>query len=145
MKQVLQSKGANNVWNMLDECESFLEAIFHVEEVEEQDSIGFFPNNTVEDVDLVKYMLKHEPHFPTGETPHYGGVKVGIVTGKGIGELTILHDMNDLFSYQFTQREVQLDYGRMYRADMIEYVSSISRILNTPKALKGRKLIKKDE
>jgi|TARA_B100001250_G_scaffold56950_1_gene44080 hypothetical protein len=145
MKQVLKSRGAKNVWNLLDESESFLEAITYSEEIEEQNTIKFFPNNTCEDSDLVKYIKRSEPNFPTDDISHYGGVKVGIVTAKGTGEVTVVHDMYDLFAYQYTQREVQIDYGRLHRCDMKEYISSIARILNTPKALKGRKLIKKDE
>ena len=145
MKQVLKSKGAKNVWDLLDESEGFLEAITNSEEIDENNTILFFPNNTCEDSDLVKYIKKSEPNFPTDDISHYGGVKVGIVTGKGTGELTVVHDMYDLFSYQYVQRDVQIDYGRLHRCDMKEYISSIARILNSPKGLKGRKLTKKDE
>ena len=53
--------------------------------------------------------------------------------------------MYDYFSYSFVSRGTQLDYGRLPRADMIDYITAISKILNSPKALKGRKLFKKEE
>ena len=88
MKEVLQSRGAKNVWAMMDEFNGFL-------------------------------------------------------TGKGVGELEVVHDMYDYFSYNFVSRGTQIDYGRLPRADMIDYIKSIAKILNTSKALKGRRLFKK--
>ena len=64
MKQVLKSRGAKSVWNLLDESEGFLEAITNSEEIDENNTILFFPNNTCEDSDLVKYIKKSEPNFP---------------------------------------------------------------------------------
>lgn len=144
MKEVLKSKGAHAVWDLMDECNGFLEAITYTEEIDEGPKIGFFPNDTVEDNDLLMELMKLEPNFPTSDCPHYGGVKVEIVTAKGVGYLTVLLDMNDLFSYEYVQRGVQLDYGRFYRGDMQEYLSMLANVLNSPRALKLRKLIKKD-
>ena len=53
------------------------------------------------------------------------------------------HDMYDYFSYNFVSRGTQIDYGRLPRGDMIDYIKAIAKILNTSKALKGRKLFKK--
>jgi hypothetical protein len=144
MREVLKSQGARNVWNMMDECNGFLEAITYCIEEDEGDRIGFFPNDTIEDSSLMKSILEHEPDFPTRDCPHYGGVRVGILTSKGAGELEVVHDMNDLFSYSYVQRGVQLDYGRLYRDGMIAYISGIAEVLNSSKALKERKLKKKE-
>jgi len=145
MKDILKTKGGIASWDLMDTCDGFLEAITYCEEIEESDRVGFFPNDTVEDNSLYQQLYKLEPHFPTKDCPHYGGVKVEIVTAKGVGYLSVLLDMNDLFSYQYVQRGVQLDYGRFYRADMHEYLTSLSKVLNSPKALKERKLFKKEE
>ena len=144
MKEVLQSKGAINVWNMMDECNSFLEAITYCIEEDESAKIDFFPYDTAQESNLVQLILKQDPSFPTEPGPHYGGVRVGIVTNKGVGELEVVHDMYDYFSYSFVSRGTQIDYGRLPRADMIDYITAISKILNSPKALKGRKLFKKE-
>jgi hypothetical protein len=144
MKELLKTKGGHAVWDLMDECNGFLEAITYAEEVDEADKIGFFPNDTVEEHDLLMELMKLEPYFPTSDCPHYGGVKVEIVTAKGVGSLTVLLDMNDLFSYQYVQRDVQLDYGRFYRGDMQEYLTMLSNVLNSPRALKLRKLFKKE-
>ena len=51
--------------------------------------------------------------------------------------------MYDYFSYNFVSRGTQIDYGRLPRGDMIDYIKAIAKILNTSKALKGRRLFKK--
>jgi phosphoglycolate phosphatase-like HAD superfamily hydrolase len=145
MKDVLKTQGGKATWNMFDRCEGFLEAITHAEEIDESNRIGFFPRDTIEENSLAREILKLEPDYPTKDCPHYGGVKVGIVTSKGVGELTVLLDFNDLYSYEYTQRGVQLDYGRLYVWDMEHYITSLSNVLNSPKALKERKMIKKEE
>ena len=143
MKEVLQSRGAKNVWAMMDECNGFLEAITYCIEEDESEKIDFFPYDSASESNLVKLVLQVDPSFPTDPSPHYGGVRVGIVTGKGVGELEVVHDMYDYFSYNFVSRGTQIDYGRLPRADMIDYIKSIAKILNTSKALKGRRLFKK--
>lgn len=145
MQDLLKTKGGIAVWDLMDICNGFLEAITYCEEIQEAERIGFFPNDTIEDSSLYREIAKHEPHIPTKDCPHYGGVKVEIVTAKGVGELHVLLDMNDLFSYQYVQRGVQLDYGRLFRADMFVYITELAKVLNSPKALKERKLYKKEE
>jgi hypothetical protein len=145
MDTILKSQGAKNVWDLFKDCNDLLEAITDAREIEEDNIIPFFPNGTCEDSSLMKQLAEYEPDFPMKSCPHYGGVTIGIVTLKGPGEVKVVHDMNDLFSYSYTQRGVQLDYGRMYRAEMILYLSGVADILNSPKALKERKLFLKDE
>ena len=101
------------------------------------------PYDSASESNLVKLVLQLDPSFPTDPGPHYGGVRVGIVTNKGVGELEVVHDMYDYFSYNFVSRGTQIDYGRLPRGDMIDYIKAIAKILNTSKALKGRKLFKK--
>tara|TARA_R100001460_G_scaffold74118_4_gene115161 strand:- start:1856 stop:2293 length:438 start_codon:yes stop_codon:yes gene_type:complete len=145
MKEVLKTKGGIAAWDLLNMSNSILEAITYCEEIEPGDRIGFFPNDTIEHNSLYQQIKKLEPNFPTKDCPHHGGVKVEIVTSKGVGYIDLLLDMNDLFSYQYVQRGVQLDYGRFYRGEMHAYLVAVSRVLNSPKALKERKLIKKEE
>jgi hypothetical protein len=145
MKEVLNSRGARNVWDMLDECNGFLESITYCIEEEESDKIDFFPYDSASESNLVKQILKIDSSFPTEAGPHYGGVRVGIVTNKGVGELEIVHDMFDYFSYSMVSRGTQIDYGRLLRSDMISYVSAIAKVLNSSKALKGRKIFKKED
>lgn len=145
MKEVLQSQGARNVWDMLDECGGFLEAITYCIEEEESDKIDFFPYDSASESTLVQQILKIDSSFPTEPGPHYGGVRVGIVTNKGVGELEVVHDMFDYFSYSMITRGTQIDYGRLPRADMIAYVTAIAKVLNSSKALKGRKIFKKED
>ena len=54
MKEVLQSKGARNVWDMMDECNGFLEAITYCLEEDESKKIGFFPYDSAAESNLVK-------------------------------------------------------------------------------------------
>jgi hypothetical protein len=130
---------------MMDECNGFLEAITYCLEEDESKKIDFFPYDSAAESNLVKSILKIDPSFPTKAGPHYGGVRVGIVTNKGVGELEVVHDMYDFFSYSFISRGTQIDYGRLPRADMMEYIKAIAKVLNSSKALKGRKLFKKEE
>ena len=53
--------------------------------------------------------------------------------------------MYDYFSYSFITRGTQIDYGRLPRADMIDYIKAVAKVLNSSKALKGRKLFKKED
>lgn len=145
MKTILNSQGAKAVWDLFEQCNDLLEAITSSQEIDEDKVIPFFPNGTCENSDLMQKLLEYEPDFPVKSCPHYGGVTIGIVTLKGPGEIKVVLDMNDLFSYSYTQRGVQLDYGRMYRAEMQLYLSGLADILNSPKALKERKLYLKDE
>ena len=144
MREILKSQGAKNVWDMMDECNSFLEAISYCIEVDEAEKTGLFPNDTIEYNDLMKTIIEEDPSYPVEDSPHYGGVRVGVLTSKGAGELEVVHDMNDLFSYSYLQRGVQLDYGRLYRDGMIAYISGIAEVLNSSKALKERKIKKKE-
>jgi len=145
MKEILQSKGARNVWDMMDECNGFLEAITYCIEEDESEKIDFFPYDSAAESNLVQLIIKMDPSFPTKAGPHYGGVRVGIVTNKGVGELEVVHDMYDYFSYSFVSRGTQIDYGRLPRGDMMDYIKAIAKVLNSSKALKGRKLFKKEE
>ena len=145
MKDVLKTKGGQAAWELMNMADGILEAITYCEEIEPSDRIGFFPDDTIENTSLYIQINKHEPHFPTKDCPHYGGVKVEIVTSKGVGYIDLLLDYNDLFSYQYIQRGVQLDYGRLYRDGMHTYLVALSKVLNSPKALKERKLFKKEE
>jgi len=145
MKTILQSYGAKSVWDMYEQCNDLLEAITSATEIEEDNVIPFFPNGTCEDSELMQQLAQYEPDFPMKSTAHYGGVTIGIVTLKGPGEVKVVLDMNDLFSYTVIQRGVQVDYGRFYRAEMIFYLSQLADLLNSPRALKERKLFLKDE
>ena len=145
MKDVLKTKGGQAAWDLLHMSDGILEAITYCEEIEPADRIGFFPGDTTEHNSLYRNVIKLEPNIPTKDCPHYGGVKVEIVTSKGVGYIDLLLDFNDLFSYQYVQRGVQLDYGRFYRGEMHAYLSAVASVLNSPKALKERKLIKKEE
>lgn len=50
MKEVLQSRGAKNVWAMMDECNGFLEAITYCIEEDMSEKIDFF--HTIVQVNL---------------------------------------------------------------------------------------------
>jgi len=139
MKEVIESKGSKVVYDLLLSS-NILESCVSVKEIPASDSIGFFPDDTCSNSAITSMIQEKGLEIPTDDCGHYGGIRVGFLNSKGYGELEVLLDFNDLFVYEYKNREVQIDYGRVYKEHMTIYINSLADILNSSKALKGKRM-----
>jgi hypothetical protein len=143
MKDIIQSKGGKAVYEMLVSS-AVLESAVSIKEIDPGNSISFLPKDTFNAG--VTHMLIEQGHdLPVDNCGHYGGVTMGYVNTKGYGDLQIILDFNDLFVFNYTKQNVQLDYGRCYRETMENWLYAFATILNSNKSLRKKRMKVKDE
>tara|TARA_B100000927_G_scaffold229856_1_gene189756 strand:+ start:7958 stop:8434 length:477 start_codon:yes stop_codon:yes gene_type:complete len=143
MKEVIKSKGAIAVYDLLVSC-AILESATSLKEIDPGDSISWLPDKGF-DNETTFLMSDGLFEIPTGDSPHWGGMHMGYVNSKGYGTLEILLDFNDLYVFNYTKQGVQIDYGRAVNYVMNEWLMNTSSILNSSKSLKKKRMEVKKE
>tara|TARA_R110002020_G_scaffold91245_11_gene221801 strand:- start:1385 stop:1891 length:507 start_codon:yes stop_codon:yes gene_type:complete len=144
MKDVIKSKGARAAYDLLVSS-AIIESAISVKEIDPGDKIGFLPENSKFDYGVNALLKEQGYEIPTDNCGHYGGIHMGYANTKGYGTLEILLDFNDLFVFNYTKQDVQLDYGRVYYDTMSGWLEAFSTILNSSKSLRKKRMeIKKE-
>ena len=86
-------------------------------------------------------MLIEQGHdIPVDNCGHQGGISMGYVNTKGYGDLQILLDINDLYVFNYTKQNIQLDYGRCYKETMQNWLNAFATIVNSSKSLRKKRM-----
>ena len=143
MKDIIESKGGELVYEMLVSS-AVLESAVSIKEIDPGNRISFLPKDTFNAG--VTYMLIEQGHdVPVDNCGHHGGISMGYVNTKGYGDLQILLDINDLYVFNYTKQNIQLDYGRCYKETMQNWLNAFATIVNSSKSLRKKRMKVKDE